>query len=267
MELSHVVNALSRFIDLRGIPTKILSDNFSTFCSKDKDLEAWVKTIDQGMLITQVKADIDWIFTPPYGPHHGGIYEIMVKATKRALKSLCSLSDLTMDEFRTFVSRVAVLVNSRPLSRVNVESQDIILTPNHFLLGSLGGAVEPNDLNWSSKKKWKSIHSLLNKFWEIFKKNYIPELRTKKKWKELNPNLKKGDIVLELDKDTSRGEWRIAIIEEVFPSSDSNVRKIRIKNSAGIFVRPITQVCTLEINSEDKFQTQTDAINCMFFAV
>ena len=85
-------------------------------------------------------------------------YEIMVKATKRALKSLCSLSDLTMDEFRTFVSRVAVLINCRPLSRINVESQDIILTPNHFLLGSLGGAVEPNDMNWSSKKKVE-IHS------------------------------------------------------------------------------------------------------------
>jgi hypothetical protein len=112
MEISHVVNALSRFIDIRGIPSKILSDNFSTFCSKEKDLEAWVKTIDQGLLITQTKADIDWSFTPPYGPHHGGIYRIIVKATQRALKKLCSLSDLTMDKFCTFVIRVAVLVNS-----------------------------------------------------------------------------------------------------------------------------------------------------------
>jgi hypothetical protein len=36
METLHVVNALSRFIDVRGIPSKILSDNFSTFCSKKK---------------------------------------------------------------------------------------------------------------------------------------------------------------------------------------------------------------------------------------
>ena len=43
MDLSFVVNALSRFIDIRGIPNHILSDNVSTFCSKDKDLEAWVK--------------------------------------------------------------------------------------------------------------------------------------------------------------------------------------------------------------------------------
>ena len=264
MDLSYVVNAISRFIDLRGIPNKILSDNFSTFCSKDKDLQSWVRSIDQGLLLTSVQANIDWSFTPPYGPHHGGIYEIMVKATKRALKSLCSLSDLTMDEFRTFVSRVAVLVNSRPLTRVNVDNQDIILTPNHFLLGSLGGAVEPNDMNWSTKKKWKSIHSMLNQFWDIFKKQYIPELRTKKKWAQLNPNLEVGDIVLELDPNVPRGEWRLAIIQEVFPSSDNNVRKVQIKNSAGTFLRPITQLCSLELNSSKQFKTESDAVNFLF---
>jgi hypothetical protein len=102
---------------------------------------------------------------------------------------------------------------------------------------------------WSTKKKWKTIHSLLNKFWKMFKQNYMPELRTKKKWKELNPNLSQRDLVLELDKDVPRGEWRLAIIQEVIPSLDNNVRKIRIKNSAGSFICPITQVCSLEINA------------------
>ncbi len=91
MELSHVVNALSRVIDIPWIPSKILCNNFSNFCSKEKDLEAWVKTLAQSLLIMQVKADIDWSFTSPYGPHHGGIYEIMVKGTKRAL-SCCAHS-------------------------------------------------------------------------------------------------------------------------------------------------------------------------------
>ncbi len=33
------LNAILRFVDIRGMPTSILSDNFSTFISKDKDLE------------------------------------------------------------------------------------------------------------------------------------------------------------------------------------------------------------------------------------
>ena len=155
-------------------------------------------------------------------------------------------------------------MNSRPLTRVNVESQDMILTPNHFLLGNLGGAVEPTNVDWSTKKKWKAVHSLLNKFWEMFKQNYMPELRTKKKWKELNPNLSEGDLVLELDKDVPRGEWRLAIIQEVIPSLDKNVRKIRIKYSAGSFIRPITQVCSLEINANKKFISEAEVISHIF---
>ncbi len=92
----------------------------------------------------------------------------------------------------------------------------------------------------------------------------MPELRTKKKWKELNPNLSEGDLVLELDKDVPRGEWRLAIIQEVIPSLDNNVRKIRIKNSAGSFIRPITQVCSLEINANKKFISEADVISHIF---
>ena len=39
-----------------------------------------------------------------YGPHHGGIYETMAKATKRAFHTLYVEEDLNMDKFRTAVS-------------------------------------------------------------------------------------------------------------------------------------------------------------------
>jgi hypothetical protein len=37
--MSATLNAISRFVASRGMPTSILSDNFSTFISKDKHLE------------------------------------------------------------------------------------------------------------------------------------------------------------------------------------------------------------------------------------
>ena len=86
------------------------------------------KKLKKDLLVSQVKANVKWTLSPPYGPHHGGIYEIMVEATKRALNILCNDSDVTLDEFRTFVSRVAALINSRPLSRVNLDNQGVILT-------------------------------------------------------------------------------------------------------------------------------------------
>lgn len=138
MDINAVMNALSRFIDVRGMPTDILSDNWKTFVSDDKELQSWVRNLDEDLIISQTKANVNWTFTPPKGPHHGGVYEILIKATKRCLKALCSYPDLTMDEFRTFVSRVASLLNGRPLTRVDVDNRTMILTPNHFLHGNLG---------------------------------------------------------------------------------------------------------------------------------
>ena len=112
MSMSATLNAISSFVDVRGMPTSILSDNFSTFVSKDKDLENWVRTIQLDDLISTTKAKVQWHFIPPRGPHHGG--------AKRALESLCHYSDLTVDEFWTMAYKVANLVNSRPLSRLSL---------------------------------------------------------------------------------------------------------------------------------------------------
>ena len=65
----------------------------------------------------------------------------MVGVAKRALESLCHYSDLSVDEFRTEAYKVANLVNSRQLSRLSLSEGDIILTPNHFHFGNLGGSV------------------------------------------------------------------------------------------------------------------------------
>ncbi len=141
MSMSATLNAISRFVDIRGMPTSILSDNFSTFVSKDKDLENWVRTIQLNYLLSNTKAKVHWYFIPPRGPHHEGVYERMVGVAKRALESLWHYSDLTVDEFRTVAYKVANLVNSRPLSRLSFSEGDTILTPNHFLFGNLGGSV------------------------------------------------------------------------------------------------------------------------------
>jgi hypothetical protein len=78
MSMSGTLNAISRFVDIRGMPTSILSDNFSTFFSKDKDIENWVRTIQLDDLISTTKAKVHWYFIPPREPHHESVYECMV---------------------------------------------------------------------------------------------------------------------------------------------------------------------------------------------
>jgi hypothetical protein len=128
--MSATLNAISRFVYIRGMPTSILSDNISTFVSKYKDLESWVRTIQLNDLISTTKAKVYFYkyFIPPRGTHHGGVYERMVRVAKRALESLCHYSDLTVDEFLTVSYKVANLVNIRPLRRFSLSDGDIILT-------------------------------------------------------------------------------------------------------------------------------------------
>jgi hypothetical protein len=99
MTMSATLNAISRFVDIGEMPHLILSDNFSTFVSKDKELEVWVRSIQIDNLIATTKANVCWKFIPPRRPHHGVIYECMVRVAKRVLESLCHKSDLTVDAF------------------------------------------------------------------------------------------------------------------------------------------------------------------------
>jgi len=141
-DTDSVLNAFSRFTSFRGMPEEVLSDNWKAFVTEDKELQSWVRYLDDDLIIKSDLANVVWHFTPPYGPHHGGTYEIMVKATKRALDIFCKRADLTMDEFRTVLSRICALLNGRPLTRVVEEGVTYVLTPNHFLFGNLGGAVK-----------------------------------------------------------------------------------------------------------------------------
>ena len=245
---SSVMNSFSRFIDLRGMPNEFLSDNWKSFTSPEKELQSWVQDLDEDLLIRQTCAGAIWRFTPPYGPHHGGIYETMVKATKRALQSLFVESDLNMDEFRTAIGRVAALLNSRPITRVKEENSIQILTPNHFLIGRLGGAVSTADLD-NPVERWKRIHSIIDKFWKQFLQEYIPLLSKRGKWHTAKENVQVGEVVLQLDPNTPRGQWKLAVIEEVFPSKDGRVRRCKIRSTNGSYERPITKLIPLEFRT------------------
>jgi hypothetical protein len=72
------------------------------------------------------------------------------------------------------------------------------LTPNHFLIGNLGGAVSTNRVN-DPIKRWHQVQHLLDKFWKIFLSEYLIELGKARKWQKVKKNVAVGDLVLEID--------------------------------------------------------------------
>jgi hypothetical protein len=129
------------------------------------------------------------------------------------------------------------------------EGVTYVLTPNHFLFGNLGGAVCSENVD-HPKKRWQKVSALVDHFWAQFIREYLPLLSKRKRWQEFVKDLEVGELVLQIDPNIPRGQWKLAIVEEVYPSdSDNKIRRCRIKTSDGTYDRPITQLVSLEFKT------------------
>ena len=253
METVHVINAISRFCDVRGVPSKIISDNQTSFTRANKDLIEWHESIDWKQIEKRTGLNfhysrgIEWIFNPPHAPHFGGAFEIMVKAVKRALKDCTSSADLDEEEFRTCVSKVACMLNNRPIQAfVPIDSEDMeVLTPNHFLTAIQGDAVFPPDIpasNRTLQTRLRLQDEIQKHIWKRFQKELIPLLAPRRKWRATVPELKVDDVVIEIDENAKRGEWKMRRVHRILESADSLVRKVELFSPEGkVYLRPISR--------------------------
>ncbi|XP_064638341.1 uncharacterized protein LOC135494353 [Lineus longissimus] len=109
--------ALSRMTSRRSVPTDALTDNGSNFVAAERELRELVRAIDwdtvqKKTIGYQNTTGIRWHFNPPGAPHFGGVFEIMVKAAKRAFKMSIGEAEMNDEEFHTFVVEAEGLLNS-----------------------------------------------------------------------------------------------------------------------------------------------------------
>ena len=63
------------------------------------------------------------------------MFERMVRSTKRCLKKVVGQRKLTYEELLTVLIEVEVVINNRPLTYVDENDLDQILTPSHLFCG------------------------------------------------------------------------------------------------------------------------------------
>ena len=174
----------------------------------------------------------------------------MIKAAKRAIASILGNADITDEELVTAVVAAEALINSRPLTYQTANpSDESPLTPNHFLIGQVGGAFAPESVDEEAvnpRRRWRRVEELIKHFWGRWLREWIPGLNRRTKWPIRQKELKVGDAVLVLKPDVPRGQWPVGRIVEVFPGADNLVRVVSVKAEGKMFTRPITKVCPLE---------------------
>jgi hypothetical protein len=257
LDIDSFMNALARFIGRRGVPKSMVSDNGTNFRGADNDMkrlyEAFESTEFQDKCSTK---QIIWKFNPPGGPHHGGVFEAMIKAAKTALKHVMFKRDLTEEELLTALVSAEGMINQRPLSYVGSDQEDFILTPNHFLHGSLGGMIAPEVLDNTPtyQKKWRMIQNLLQEIWARWLREWVSELNKRKKWFKPEDNLLVDDIVLIIEEDQfkTRGDFPLGRVMEVHTGGDGLVRSCKVKTADGkLHTKTIQKLAKIESNKDD----------------
>ena len=97
LEVAHTLTtnsfiaAFQRFTSRRGTPGKVYSNNGANLVSGE--LELW-KSMEQwnpaNISRYMSHKDIKWTFNPPYASHCGGVWERMIRETRKILKAIAN---------------------------------------------------------------------------------------------------------------------------------------------------------------------------------
>ena len=131
------LKAFFRMTNRRGHPIEVASDNAGNFSAAEKKLkELWSKINHKKIQSCFANHRITWSFIPPLAPCFGGVHEAMIKSAKKALRAILQSADITDEELQSAFIGAEALINSRPLTYQNAHpTDDVPLTPNHFLIG------------------------------------------------------------------------------------------------------------------------------------
>ncbi|XP_067380596.1 uncharacterized protein [Channa argus] len=257
MDSSSFINALRRFISLRGPVKQIRSDCGTNFRGACKELRMLLDDKTKPNVLRYLsKEGCAWIFNPPHSSHMGGAWERMIGISRRILDSMLSQTSsscLTHEVLSTLMAEVCAIINARPIAPISSDPESpFLLTPAMILTQKTSSSYPPPGTFGTSDlyhKQWKRVQHLANMFWDRWRCEYLFTLQTRSKWQQNRPNIKEGDLVLLKDDQVQRNEWPMALISKAIPDSDGKVRKIELRTAKGgvakTFVRPITEVIFL----------------------
>ncbi|GFT21860.1 integrase catalytic domain-containing protein [Trichonephila clavipes] len=240
--------ALRRFIARRGRPRIIYCDNGTNFRGAFNDLAK----LDWHKISRETSTQkIVWKFIPPTAAWWGGWWERLVRIIKELLRRSLGKSILSYEELSTVICECEFLINSRPLTYISENPQELIpLTPAMFLIENrCSDTTDIDELNSTDlRKRMKYIIKLLSDSRQRFRKEYLSELIQKQNDNRVRePRI--GEMVLIGNDNKKRLSWPIAKIIELIPGRDGEIRTVRLKTQHGTVIRPVQRIFPLEVQA------------------
>ncbi|KAK6172490.1 hypothetical protein SNE40_016128 [Patella caerulea] len=241
------IRSFKRFIGRRGIPTSVISDNGKTF--KGVELKSFLQS-----------KGIKWRYNVERSPWWGGFFERMVRSVKRCLKKSLGTSRLTYEELLTLIIQIEGVLNSRPLTYLCDDGGEP-LTPSQLVIGrrllSEPNAVTPEVINPDSYARSKYLKTVLDHFWNRWRREYVTDLREHHKFNQTKgQSVHVGDVVIIYEDKVPRHNWNIARIERTLEGRDGNIRSavVRVLNKSGkpiLMNRPLQRLYPIELSNNE----------------
>ncbi|XP_068674398.1 uncharacterized protein [Montipora foliosa] len=261
LETDTFIQALVRFISVRGCPKEIWSDNGTNFTGAEKELRLSVQDLNEERIKSELHSrEVEWYscplpkwrFQPPAASHMSGVWERLIRSVRKAMRAVLGSQGalVGLETLRTVFAEVTSILNSRPICPSSDDPNDLEpLTPNHLLLQRRNLFVPPGVFakeDLYSRKQWRHAQFIADCFWSRWVREYVPTLQQRHKWLLSKRNLAVNDLVLVVDNTVPRSRWLLGRVTRVFPGEDLCVRTAEVKTKSSRLVRPVTKLCLLE---------------------
>lgn len=245
------IAALKRFIARRGICKNIYSDNGTNFVGANNELMKHHQVVsrDERLKHFLTTKEISWHFMPALSPHFGGLWEAAVKSFKHHVKRVVGEELFTYEQFTTFVIEIEAILNSRPLTPLSSDPNDLTaLTPGHFLIGDSLTCITEIDFSETPSNRlsaWQHIQKVKQDFWARWHKEYIHQLNLRHKWTKGSHDINQGTVVVLKDDNLPPLCWHLGRVEQVHPGADGIIRAVTVRTNNGVYKRNVKKLAPL----------------------
>ncbi|XP_071044568.1 uncharacterized protein [Parasteatoda tepidariorum] len=160
-------------------------------------------------------------------------------------------------EIETVLCDCESQLNSRPLTYVSDDPDDLCpLTPNLFLKDTRTSSTTVLDrLKLTDKtelsKRLVYRRRLMTDLRARFRSEYLSQLHHRLTVRKTTYHPKVGDIILIWNDNHKKIHWPLGRILSVYSSKDGLIRRAKVKTKSGILIRPIENLCPLELDEEN----------------
>ncbi len=228
----------------------IRSDNGTNIVGAQRELRKEIQNWNQAKISDALlQRNIEWKFNPPGASYFGGVWERQIRTIRKLMCALLKQQTLTDESLQTLFCEIEAIINSRPLTCVSSDPNDIEpLTPNHLLLMKNHQNLPPVTSEFSGaciRRSWRQVQYLADVFWRPWLKEYLVQLQVRQKWATPQANIKVGDIVLIVNEAAPRNLWQMGREIETPPDKQGQVRQAKLQTNTNIKLRPIHKLCLL----------------------